>query len=153
MFEKTVIIMKPDALHRHLIGEIIGRFERKGLKIVALKMMQLEDVMLDDHYAHHKEKPFYPNLKKFMQQSPVVAMVLEGQDAISSVRLLVGQTKGAEADAGTIRGDLAVSVQNNLVHASDSAETAEVEIKRFFTDADMFSYTRIDESMVFEGRG
>jgi len=152
MFERTVILMKPDAIHRHLIGEVIGRFERKGLKIVGLKMMQLDDVLLDEHYAHHKEKPFFASLKKFMKDAPIVAMVLEGQDAIQSVRLITGDTKGAAADAGTIRGDLAVSVQNNLIHASDAPDTAEAEVKRFFKEDELFSYTRVDESYVFEGR-
>jgi len=144
--------MKPDALHRNLIGEIIGRFEKKGLKIIGLKMAFLDDMKLDEHYAHHKDKPFFASLKKFMQHSPVVMMALEGADAIQSVRLLTGDTKGANADAGTIRGDLAISVQNNLVHASDSPETAAAEVKRFFDDDELFTYKRIDEVMVFEDR-
>ncbi len=152
MQEKTVIIMKPDALHRNLIGEIIGRFERKGLKIVGLKMIQLDDVLLDDHYAHHKDKPFFAGLKDFMKNAPVVVMALQGQDAVSSVRLITGETKGAEADAGTIRGDLAISVQNNLVHASDSVENAEIEVKRFFKEDELFTYKRVDEEMIFEAR-
>ncbi|MDZ4221813.1 MAG: nucleoside-diphosphate kinase, partial [Patescibacteria group bacterium] len=133
--ERTMVIMKPDALHRNLIGDIISRFEYKGLKIVGLKMAVLDDMKLDDHYAHHKDKPFFESLKTFMKESPVVIMALEGKDAVQSVRLLAGDTKGADADAGTIRGDFAISVQNNLVHTSDSPETAEQEIARFF-DAD-----------------
>jgi nucleoside-diphosphate kinase len=150
--ERTVIIMKPDALHRNLIGEIIQRFENKGLKIIGLKMSVLDDVKLDEHYAHHKDKPFFDSLKDFMKKSPVVLMALEGQDAIDSVRLLTGDTKGAEADAGTIRGDFAISVQNNLVHASDSTETAKQEIDRFFDKDELYDYNRIDEVMVFEDR-
>jgi len=150
--ERTIVIMKPDALHRNLIGDIISRFEYKGLKIIGLKMSVLDDVKLDEHYAHHKDKPFFESLKKFMKASPVVIMAVEGQDAIESVRLLTGDTKGAAADAGTIRGDLAISVQNNLVHTSDGIETAKIELKRFFDKDELFEYKRIDEVMVFEDR-
>ena len=150
--ERTIVIMKPDALHRNLIGDIISRFEYKGLKIIGLKMSVLDDVKLDEHYAHHKDKPFFESLKKFMKASPVVIMAVEGQDAIESVRLLTGDTKGAAADAGTIRGDLAISVQNNLVHTSDGIETAKIELKRFFDKDELFEYKRIDEVMVFDDR-
>jgi nucleoside-diphosphate kinase len=151
--ERTIVIMKPDALHRNLIGDIISRFEYKGLKIVGLKMSVLDDMKLDEHYAHHKDKPFFESLKEFMKGSPVVIMALEGEDVIDSVRLLTGDTKGAAADAGTIRGDLAISVQNNLVHASDSLENAKHELERFFDKDELHEYKRIDEIMVFENRG
>lgn len=150
--ERTVVILKPDALHRNLIGDIIRRFEYKGLKIVGLKMAVLDDMKLDEHYAHHKDKPFFESLKTFMKESPVVIMALEGADAVQSVRLLAGDTKGANADAGTIRGDFAISVQNNLVHTSDSPETAEQEVARFFDADELYAYKRIDEVMVFEDR-
>lgn len=150
--EQAVVILKPDALHRNLIGDIIRRFEYKGLKIVGLKMAVLDDMKLDEHYAHHKDKPFFESLKTFMKESPVVIMALEGADAVQSVRLLAGDTKGADADAGTIRGDFAISVQNNLVHTSDSPEAAEQEIARFFDADELFAYKRIDEVMVFEDR-
>lgn len=146
--ERTLILCKPDSLQRNLLGEVINRFERKGLKIVGLKMMGLDDVLLDDHYQHHKDKPFFDNLKNFMKSSPVVAMVLEGQEAVAAVRLIVGATKGAEADAGTIRGDLAMTTQN-IVHASDSIENAEVEIKRFFKDEEIFEYTKWDTDLIY----
>src|SRR3989338_5625593 len=122
--EHTVVLMKPDALQRNLIGEILHRFERKGLKIVGLKMMKLGDAILDAHYEHHKEKPFFPKLKAFMMQAPVVAIVLEGIEAVSVVRTLCGETSGRKAVPGTIRGDFSISQQANIVHASDSSENA-----------------------------
>jgi len=153
--ERTLIIIKPDALQRNLMGEIISRFERKGLKIVGMKMIQLEDVLLDEHYCHHKGKPFFESLKKFMKSAPVVAIVLLGMNAVSATRLIVGSTKGYEADAGTIRGDLSISGQANIVHASDSPESAESEIKRFFKPDEIFEYKKADYEFVYgeEERG
>ena len=130
--ERTLIIVKPDGLQRNLVGEIVHRFERKGLKIIGMKMMELGDAIIEEHYAHHKEKPFFPTIKNFMKSAPVVVMALSGINAISAVRLIVGPTRGYEADAGSIRGDFSVSSQSNIVHASDSKESAEAEIKRFF---------------------
>lgn len=147
--ERTLIICKPDALQRNLLGEIITRFERKGLKIVGLKMVELSDILLDEHYAHHKDKPFFGGLKKYMKQSPVAALVLEGEECISAVRLITGATKGAEADAGTIRGDFAMATPGNLVHASDNAENAEVEIYRFFNNDELFNYHKVDETFLY----
>lgn len=147
--EQTLIILKPDALQRNLLGEIIHRFERKGLKVVGLKMMKLEDALIEEHYAHHKEKPFFPTIKKFMQSAPVVVAVLSGINAISATRLIVGPTKGYEADAGSIRGDFSISSQSNIVHASDSKESAEQEIKRFFKDDELFDYQRNDFNFVY----
>lgn len=147
--ERTLIIIKPDALQRSLMGEIFGRFERKGLKIVGLKMSQLQDIMIDEHYSHHKDKPFFDGLKKFMKSSPVVMAVLEGLEAIDAVRLILGPTKGRAADAGSIRGDFGMSGQANLVHASDSEENAEAEIKRFFKDEELFEYTKGDWEWVY----
>jgi nucleoside-diphosphate kinase len=147
--ERTLIIVKPDALQRNLVGEITKRFERKGLKIAGLKMIQLDDLKLDEHYAHHKDKPFFGGLKEYMKISPVILMVLEGPQVIEAVRLIAGSTKGVEADAGTIRGDLSMT-NRNLVHASDSLETAEVEIERFFTKEELFDYSKIDSDMVFK---
>lgn len=147
--EQTLIIFKPDALHRGLLGEILHRFERKGLKIVALKMMTLHDALIEEHYAHHKDKPFFGTIKKFMQSAPVVVAVLSGINAISAVRLIVGPTKGHEAPAGTIRGDFSISNQSNIVHASDSADSAKKEIKRFFDGKDVFDYERNDFRFVY----
>jgi len=147
--ERTLIIIKPDAMQRNLVGEIISRFEKKGLKIVGMKMMELDDLKLEEHYAHHKDKPFFEGIKTFMKSSPVLVLVLEGYEVIQAVRIIIGSTKGIEADAGTIRGDLALT-NHNLVHASDSLETAEQEIKRFFADDELFGYVKISDQMVFE---
>src|SRR3990167_9369132 len=147
--ERTLIILKPDAIQRNLVGEIISRFEKKGLKIVGMKMMELDDLLLDEHYAHHKDKPFFGNLKRFMKSSPVLLAVLEGADVVKAVRIIVGSTKPIEADSGTIRGDLAMT-NWNLVHASDSLETSETEIKRFFEDNELFSYDKTGWEMIYE---
>ena len=153
--ERSLVIIKPDALQRNLMGEIFGRFEKKGLKIVGMKMIQLEDLMLEEHYAHHKDKPFFKSLAKFMKSSPVVVVALEGLEAISAIRLIVGPTKGRAADAGSIRGDLGMSGQANLVHASDSEDNAELEIKRFFKEDELFEYSKGDWEWVYgeEERG
>jgi nucleoside-diphosphate kinase len=147
--EQTLILVKPDAIHRSLVGEIIKRFEMKGLKIVGLKMIQLEDVLLEAHYAHIKDKPFFAGIKKFMKSSPVIAMVLSGINAVSATRIIVGPTKAYEADAGSIRGDLSLSSQSNIVHASDSVETAKEEVKRFFKEDELFDYEKSDFSYIY----
>ncbi len=147
--EKTLIIMKPDALQRNLLGEIISRFEKKGLKVMGMKMLQLEDAILEEHYCHHKDKPFFAEIKRYMKSSPVVIMVLSGINAISATRIIVGPTKSYEAPAGSIRGDLSMSMQSNLVHASDSKETAEEEVKRFFKDDELFNYQKIDFPILY----
>lgn len=147
--QRTLIILKPDALQRNLLGEIIGRFERKGLKIIGLKMIQLEDALLDEHYPHLKDKPFFASIKNFMKSSPVVVMALSGIKIIGAVRIIVGPTKGYEADAGSIRGDLSMSTQTNIVHASDSLETAEQEIERFFKPEELFDYKKIDFNFLY----
>lgn len=147
--EKTLIIIKPDALQRNLLGEIIGRFEKKGLKIMGMKMIQLEDALLAEHYSHHVDKPFFQSLKNFMKSSPVIVMILSGIKAIPAVRLIVGPTKGYEADAGSIRGDLSISGQANIVHASDSLDSAETEIKRFFKPEEIFEYKKSDFEFVY----
>jgi nucleoside-diphosphate kinase len=142
--EKTLIILKPDAIHRGLLGEVIARFERKGLKIVGMKMLRLEDAILEAHYAHIKDKPFFAGIRKYMQASPVIVMVLSGIGAVAATRLILGPTKSFEAPAGTIRGDLSLSMQSNLVHASDSVENGVIEVKRFFNDDELFDYKRND---------
>ncbi len=147
--ERTLIIIKPDAMQRSLVGEIIGRFERKGLKIVGLKMLQLSDVLLQEHYVHHVDKPFFTELKRFMQSAPVVVMALSGVNAVKACRVVAGQTYGAEAAAGTIRGDLSMSTQANIVHASDSPETAVQEIKRFFSDGELLDYQKCEIEFIY----
>ncbi|MBI3956428.1 MAG: nucleoside-diphosphate kinase [Candidatus Kerfeldbacteria bacterium] len=146
--ERSLILLKPDAVQRNLLGEILHRFERKGLKVIGLKMLRLDDALLDEHYAHHKDKDFFLDLKRFMKSAPVAAIVLEGMNAITSIRLIVGPTKGHEADAGTIRGDFSLSGSANLVHASDSPETAEQEIRRFFVPDELFEYDKVDSGYI-----
>ncbi len=147
--EQTLIIVKPDALQRNLLGEIIHRFERKGLKIVALKMGHITDEKVAEHYSHHVERPFFPGLKAFMQAGPVVFAVLEGVEAIEAVRIIAGETKSRTADAGTIRGDFAMSMQANIVHASDSPENAVAEIARFFAPEEVHEYKKDSDSWVY----
>lgn len=142
--EKTLIILKPDAVHRGLVGKIVERFEQKGLKIVGLKMIQFEDAVLEAHYAHIKDKPFFGGIQKFMKASPVVVMALSGISAVAATRLIVGPTKASEAPAGTIRGDFSLSMQSNIVHASDSVENGNIEVDRFFGNDELFDYKRND---------
>ncbi len=147
--ERTLVLIKPDALQRNLLGEIIHRFERKGLKIVGLKMVHLDEVLLKEHYGKYQDKPFFASLKKYMSSSPLIAMVLSGINSVSAVRVIIGSTKGYEAAPGTIRGDFGMSVQTNLVHASDPAEDPEEEIRRFFEKDELFSYKKIDFDLVY----
>lgn len=147
--EKTVVLIKPDALQRGLTGEIISRFDRKGLKLVGIKMLKLTDEILDEWYAHHKDKSFFPNLKNFMEWTPIVAMVWEGLDAVVTVRKIVGTTKGREAEAGSIRGDFGMSGSQNLIHASDSVEAAEKERKLIFEDNEIFDYVSASECLIY----
>lgn len=147
--ERTLVIFKPDSLNRALVGEILHRFERKGLKIVGMKMMYLSDDILGEHYFHIKDKPFFHHLKRFMQSAPSILCVLEGANAISVVRNLVGVTKGYEAQSGTIRGDYSLSGQCNVVHASDSQVSSDIEIARFFKDHELFSYEKIDLDFLY----
>ncbi|PIS09042.1 nucleoside-diphosphate kinase [Candidatus Beckwithbacteria bacterium CG10_big_fil_rev_8_21_14_0_10_34_10] len=140
--QKSVVLLKPDALQRGLVGEIITRFEKKGLKLMGLKMMNLTDELLDDWYAHHKEKPFFGDLKKFMMSAPIIAMLWEGLEAVSTVRKLCGVTKGYEAEGGSIRGDFSISGQLNIIHASDSIETALKEEGLIFDKDEVFDYDK-----------
>ena len=132
--DRTLILVKPDAFARGLTGEIIGRFERKGLRIVALKHMTLEREKAEEHYAEHREKPFFGDLVEFITGGPLVAMVLEGYEAVTAARQVIGATNPLEASPGSIRGDCALEVQTNLVHGSDSRESAERETKIFFPE-------------------
>ncbi len=147
--QQSVVLVKPDGLQRGLVGEIIGRFERKGLKLVALKMTRLSDEQLETWYVHHKDKPFFPKLRNYMQLTPVVAMLWEGVECVDAVRKLVGITKAREAEAGSIRGDLGMSQQMNLIHASDGVESAEKEKKIMFEDHDIFNYQKDIEIFVY----
>ncbi len=150
--ERTLVLIKPDALQRDLAGEIIKLFERKGLKLVGLKMMALSDALLDEHYSHLAGRDFFAEIKTFMRSTPVIACCWEGVDCVNTVRLLCGITRAREAAPGTIRGDYAMSVQANLVHASDSPETASVEIPRFFTSEELFDYEDALHPFVYSSR-
>mgnify|MGYP000748738176 CR=1 FL=1 len=138
--ERTLVILKPSAVQRGLIGEITSRFERKGLRLVGMKMMQLTDDILNEHYAHLSERPFFQRVKESMMASPVVACCYEGVDAIQIVRSMTGATNGRVAVPGTIRGDYSVSSQENIIHTSDSPKTAAEEVKRFFKQDELFDY-------------
>lgn len=138
--ERTLVIIKPCALQRGLVGEIISRFERKGLKLVALKMYSFTKEKCAEHYSHLTGKPFYPIIEKSMTAAPVILCCWEGLDAVSVVREMTGATNGRKALPGTIRGDMSLSHQENIVHASDSIETATVELARFFEEKDYFDY-------------
>lgn len=142
--EKTLVLVKPDAIQRGLIGEVMKRFEKKGLKVIGMKMMSLDEAVLREHYAHIADKPFFPGVSRFMQSSPVIAICLEGLEVVQAVRILCGITKAREAEAGSIRGDLAMSVACNVVHASDSVETAKAEVKRFFNPDELFDYNKTE---------
>ena len=138
--ERTLVILKPSAVQRGLIGEVITRFERKGLKLVAIKMIQLTDEILAEHYAHLIDRPFFPRIVAAMKASPVIVCCWEGIDCVQVVRSMTGATNGRNAVAGTIRGDYSVSGQENIVHTSDSVENAKIELNRFFVESDFFDY-------------
>lgn len=151
MTERTLVLAKPDAVQRGLIGEILARFERKGLKVVGLRLLSVPREMAERHYAVHAGKHFYAGLVDFITSGPVAAIALEGPDAIATVRRMVGKTMPNEADAGTIRGDLGISGLRNLIHASDAPETAKFELDLWFADGSLVDYGReIDAWIVAE---
>lgn len=138
--ERTLILLKPDCVQRRLMGKIISRFEEKGLNLIGLKMLQVTPALAKQHYAEHVQKPFYPGLEKFITASPIVAIVIEGLEAIRVIREMLGATSGLKAAAGTIRGDYSSSRQMNLVHASDGPEAAAREIALYFKNDELFTY-------------
>lgn len=138
--QKTLVLIKPSAIQRSLVGEVVSRFEKKGLQIIGFKMMTLSDDILKTHYAHLVERPFFKRIKDSMQVTPVFAMALKGVDAVEVVRKMSGTTNGRNAEPGTIRGDLSMSVQENIVHTSDSPENAAIELDRFFNKDEIFEY-------------
>jgi nucleoside-diphosphate kinase len=148
--ERTLVIAKPDAVQRGLVGEIIARLERKGLKLIGLKMVSLESELLQKHYAEHLEKPFYAGLEEFMKSSPVVVMAWEGFECVNSVRILVGATNPREASSGTIRGDFSMGTGRNLIHASDGKESGAREVALFFDKDELFSYEKSEYMHVYE---
>ncbi len=147
--EKTLVILKPGTLQRELVGEVISRFERKGLQICGMKMMQLTDDLLTEHYAHLAQRSFFQRIKDGMMITPVIVMCLKGIDAIHIVHQMAGKTNGREAAQGTIRGDFSVSVQENIVHTSDSIETAESELNRFFKPEEIFDFNQNNLNFVY----
>lgn len=138
--ERTFIAIKPDGVQRGIVGEIIRRFETKGFTLVGLKLMQVSRELAEQHYAVHRERPFFPGLVDFITSGPLVAMVWEGEGVIASARKLIGATNPLNAEPGTIRGDFGVSVGRNLIHGSDAPETAQQEIKLWFTDEELVSW-------------
>ena len=147
--EKTLVIIKPGAVQRGLIGEIIKRFEQKGLKICGIKMIQLNDELLSDHYAHLADKPFFGRIKASMTATPVIVCCLEGKDVVEVVHDMAGATNGRKAAFGTIRGDLSLSIQENIIHTSDSVESGISELKRFFKDEEIFEYKLTNFSFIY----
>ena len=140
--QRTLVLVKPDAVQRGLVGEVVSRLERRGLKFVAMKLMEVSDALAAQHYSEHKGKPFYEGLVRFITSAPIVAAVIEGENAVELVRATIGATDPRDSDAGTIRGDLAVSIGQNLVHGSDSEESAVREISLFFSADEIVDYTR-----------
>ncbi len=148
--QRTFIAVKPDGVQRGLIGEVISRFERRGLKLVGMKLLQVTKEMAQTHYGEHKGKPFYEGLVSYITSAPVLAIVLEGKDAVSLARQVIGATNPASAAPGTIRGDLAIEIGRNIVHGSDSPESAKREIAIFFQDSEIISWNRTAESWIAE---
>lgn len=142
MAERSLIILKPDTVHRGLVGQVTARIEQRGFKVVAMKMALVSREKLDEHYGHLTSKPFYPEIVAYMTMGPVVFMIVEGDNAVGGMRQLCGATDPAVAEMGTIRADYATTIRYNLIHASDSAENAEAEIKRFFAETEICSYER-----------
>ncbi len=147
--EKTLIILKPDCVQRGLCGAVLQRFERRGFSISAIKMVKLQHAILEEHYAHLKDKPFFKALLEFMSSSPVMVAVIEGKDTVEIVRRMCGATNARNAENGTIRGDFALSTQYNIIHASDSKETAEKEVKRFFKADEIHPYRRSLDGLTY----
>ena len=138
--EKSLVLIKPDAMQRKLAGTIIARLEEQGLKLVAARMLHMDKALAQHHYAVHVDKPFFNNLVNYITSAPIIALVFEGEKAVAVIRKIVGATDPAKAEAGTIRGDFGIDIERNTVHSSDAVETAEKEIKLFFSEKEIFSY-------------
>ena len=148
--ERTLIIIKPDAVQRGLTGEILARFEKRGLRIAGMKFIQVSKELAEKHYAVHSERPFFSDLVNYIISSPVVVMALEGTDAVAAARTTIGATKPSESPAGTIRGDFALEIGRNLVHGSDSVENGQIEVANFFNDDELVSWGRDTDKWIFE---
>ncbi len=149
--QRTLILLKPDCVQRRLVGALLKRFEQKGLRLAAMKLVRADRGLAEKHYAVHKGKPFYESLVQFITSGPTVALVLEGRDAVAVARALMGPTDGAKAPPATIRGDYAISTQNNLVHGSDSPENAAAEIALWFRPQELIDYSPVDAAWVAGG--
>ncbi len=147
--EKSLVLIKPDAMQRGLSGEIISRLEKKGLKIVAMKMLHMNKNLAQRHYAIHKGKAFFDDLVNFITSSPIIAIVLQGKNAVEIIRQMMGETDPAKANSGTIRGDFGIDIGHNLVHGSDSLENASKEIKLFFSAEEIFNYDRELDTWIY----
>ena len=150
MIQKSFVMMKPDARARRLMGKILSRYEEKGLQITGVKLMQIDEELAKTHYGEHADKPFFDDLVKYITSSPSLAMVIKGEDAISTIRKMVGATNPLEADLGTIRGDYAMDTGRNIIHASDSPESAEREINLFFDEDEICEYSIVDNVWIYE---
>ena len=150
MIQKSFVMMKPDAVQRRLMGKILSRFEEKGLQIVAVKLMQIDEDLAKTHYGEHADKPFFGSLIEYITSSPSLAMVIEGEEAISTIRKLVGATNPSKADSGTIRGDFAMDTGRNIIHASDSPDSAKREINLFFNEDEICDYEIVDNKLIYE---
>lgn len=148
--EQTLVILKPSCIERSLVGEVIGRIEKRGLIISGMKMMQLDENILREHYAHLVDKPFFPSIVKSMTACPVIVMVLKGVDVVRVFRDMTGVTNGRKAQPGTLRGDFCMSGSLNIIHASDSVENAEIEINRFFRPEEVFDYLPASLGFIYE---
>jgi len=148
--DRTFVLLKPDAVQRGLVGKVVARFEARGLKLVGLKMLRVSRSLAETYYAEHKGKTFFEPLMQYVGAGPVVAMVLEGDNAVPVVRKMMGKTDSAEAEPGTIRGDYALTIGRNVIHGSDSPETAKKEIGLFFSRDELIEYARVDETWLRE---
>ena len=147
--DKTLIILKPSTIQRGLIGKVIDRFQQKGLTVAGIKMMKLDETILREHYAHLVDRPFFPSLLRSMMATPVIVMCLKGKDVVEVVRAMTGATNSRKAAPGTIRGDFGMSGQENIIHASDSNENAEIEVNRFFKPEEIFEYSPITTPAIY----
>lgn len=150
MKQRSFVMLKPDAVQRRLTGKVLGRFEKRGLKIMAAKMMIISKDLAEKHYGEHSEKPFFKDLVNYITSGPVLATVIEGEECISLIRRMVGATNPQEADLGTIRGDYAIDTGRNIIHASDSVDSAVREISLFFANTDICEYSMPDEELIYE---
>ena len=150
MIQKSFVMMKPDAVQRRLMGKVLSRFEEKGLQIIAMKLIQIDEDLAKTHYGEHSDKPFFKDLVSYITSSPALAMVIQGEEAISVIRKIVGATNPQEADLGTIRGDFGMDTGRNIIHASDAPESAEREISLFFNDDEICEYSIVDNAWILE---